>query len=70
MRTLVRALALALGAGAVSVAGVSARAFDPREQATLAGLEARFDNSTTAAHRRGWFNYDEWKVRGVNLGGW
>lgn len=46
-------------------------AFDERETETLASLAARAPSPARGRlAKRAWFNYDEWKVRGVNLGGW
>ncbi|EJT49209.1 glucan 1,3-beta-glucosidase [Trichosporon asahii var. asahii CBS 2479] len=68
-------LLLVLALLAVRAALVASRAFDALETDTLATLAARAP--AHSAHsprglvkRGGWFNYDEWKVRGVNLGGW
>lgn len=59
---------------AARAALVSSRAFDTLETETLAELAARAPRAALAPRglvkRGGWFNYDEWKVRGVNLGGW
>lgn len=63
---------LALVLLAARAALVASRAFDELETQTLAALAARAAPAARGrlAKRGGWFNYDEWKVRGVNLGGW
>lgn len=68
-------LLLVLALLAARVLQVTSRAFDALETETLAALAARAPPSHPRAprgliKRGGWFNYDEWKVRGVNLGGW